>query len=219
MCPKGNLLFQVYLEILSTLILFKKAFHIVGRVNHIFSDFQEVQGVKLKESDILKKLETYNFNAYTKSSSTILLRSRSSCWQRWNTYLLPILKTYHIGSSSFPEDYFHWKTYVLRYIVRNRIGSLNDVDFQQMMVEICPGQTIYSIKKFLTSIKAEKKRRNKGLDKQELLLHKIAKDTLRSKNFQPLTDNCQKKIDRIREVVYCYDNLITEKRNNNSNSI
>ena len=52
-----------------------------------------------------------------------------------DTYLLPILKTYHIGSSSFPEDYFHWKIDALRYVVRNRIGSLNDVDCQQMMVE------------------------------------------------------------------------------------
>ena len=174
--------------------------------------------MQLVESDVLRKLETYNFNAYTKSSSTILLRSRSSCWQRWNTYLLPILKTYHIGSSSFPEDYFHWKTAALRYVIRNRIESLNDVDYLKMMIEVCPGQTIYSLKKFLTSIKAEKTRRNKDEEK-ELLLYEIAQNTLRNKNFQLVRDNSPKEIDKIKEILYCYDSLITEVRNNKLNLI
>ena len=86
----------------------------------------------------------------------------SSCRLRWQTQLLPILKTHSLGLHKFPfrsSDYFQWMTDVLRYITEQRINEVEEVDFHYLEKELCPGQTFGSINEYVRNlIKTEKKR-------------------------------------------------------------
>ena len=161
---------------------------------------------------MLTLIETHNFNAYTKTSSIILQRSKSSCWQRWNTVIHPVIKTYNMKDYSFPDNYVDWKTDALNYVIQNRTESLNDFDYQKMLDDVCPGQTVYSLKKFLKSLVEEKLRREKNAFKSELALYKLAEERLSTKQFEIL-NNSTKKIDRYIELCDFYRILLNEISN------
>ena len=177
-----------------------------------FFCFQELIDAKSRADDIIELFETTNLNANTISSQNILQRSNSSCWQRWNTYLLPILKTYHVKRYSFPDNYFYWKTDVLEYIIHRKIESLDDVNYEEMLAEICPGQTIYSLKKFLISIKQEKLRNNENCDEDELILYKLAENLVSSPAFIKVLKS-PKKIKKMKETCEFYQKLLDEVKN------
>ena len=183
-----------------------------------FFCFQELKDTKSTVGDIIKLFETTNLNANANSSQNILQRSNSSCWQRWNTYLLPILKTYHVNRYSFPDNYFYWKTDALEYIILHKIESLNDVDYEEMLTKICPGQTIYSLKKFLNSIKQEKLRNNENCDEDDLILYKLADNLVSSPAYIKVLKS-PKKIKKMRETCEFYQKLLDDVENAKEHSL
>ena len=175
----------------------------------IFFCFQELKDAKSSVGDIIKLFETTNLNVNTYTPQNILQRSNSSCWQRWNTYLLPILKTYHVKRYSFPDNYFYWKTDVLEHLILHKTESLNDVDYGEMLTEVCPGQTIYSLKKFLTSVRQEKLRNNKNCDEDNLILYKLADDLVVSPAYIKVLKS-PKKVKRMKIICEFYQKLLNE---------
>ena len=110
---------------------------------------------------------------------------------------------------SFPDNYVDWKTDALNYVIHNRIESLKDFDYQKMLFDVCPGQTVYSLKKFVKSLVEEKLRREKNALKSELTLHKLAEERLSARQFEIL-NNSTKKIDRYKELCDFYRILLNE---------
>ena len=71
-------------------------------------------------------------------------------------HILPICKSYVLKIPGFPESYFDWKKDLLGYIIKNRIEDKKDVDAYTIEKEVCPGQTVLSIKQFVCDLKNEK---------------------------------------------------------------
>ena len=184
----------------------------------IFFCFQELKDAKSNLGDIIKVFETTNLNVNTYTSQNILQRSNSSCWQRWNAYLLPILKTYHVQRYSFPDNYFYWKTDVLEHVILHKIESLNEVDYEEMLSEVCPGQTIHSLKKFLTSVKQEKLRNNENCDEDDLILYKLAENLVSSPGYIKVLKS-PKKIVKMKKTCEFYQKLLDEVKNAKENSL
>ena len=78
-----------------------------------------------------------------------LERSRKSCWHRWQHKLLPILKTHFLGLPQNTE----WRKDVMVYISDNKIERVEDVDYNQWVKDVCPGQTTSSLRLFIHSIR------------------------------------------------------------------
>ena len=70
-------------------------------------------------------------------------------------HILPICKSYVLKIPGFPESYFDWKKDLLGYIIKNRIENKEDVDAYTIEKEVCPGQTVLSIKQFVCDLKNE----------------------------------------------------------------
>ena len=81
-----------------------------------------------------------------------LPRNIENCRGRWKQVILPICKTYVLGNPGFPENYLDWKKDVVKYIVEHKIEDRNDVDAYLIEKDLCPGQTVASIKKFVNGI-------------------------------------------------------------------
>ena len=98
---------------------------------------------------ILDGRATWNFNIVSEK----LNRSVTACWMRWQSYLLPIIKTYSQNSTLFPFNYFHWRIDVLMYLVDNKLEDFDDNDVCEINDRVFPGQTLMSIKRFVKSVK------------------------------------------------------------------
>ena len=70
-------------------------------------------------------------------------RSQVSCAEHWHNSLLPILKTCNLG---VPHKH-DWKNDLMKYIVSNKVSTINELDVYHVVKKLCPGQTIASIKK------------------------------------------------------------------------
>ena len=160
--------------------------------------------------DDCESTRTYNFDA----SSLHLKRSISACWMRWHNHLLPILKTYNLGSSSFPTDYFHWRKKLIYYIHDNCIETAEDIDYKHVMKEVCPGQTFHSLKTFVRSITSYQPRKKNVYDDdgnrtfQQEVQRWINSPKLLGEN----NDKTKKGIGRIKAIVHMYEKIIKENK-------
>ena len=177
---------------------------------------QDISEVDLEKGiGILEPTDTYNFDA----SSLQLKRSNSACWLRWHSYLLPILKTYKLGSSTFPTEYFHWKTELYCYISDNRVETAEDIDYQHVMNKVCPGQTLTSLKTLVKCINRYQHSKKNGFkygfdDRNETFLEKVQRRISSPKSarnrLDETNDKTIKRISRIEEIVTIYKKLIEE---------
>ena len=78
-----------------------------------------------------------------------------------------------------------------------------------MLTEVCPGQTIYSLKKFLTSVRQEKLRNNKNCDEDNLILYKLADDLVVSPAYIKVLKS-PKKVKRMKVICEFYQKLLNE---------
>jgi len=118
----------------------------------VLKDTQKVisKGHIQDDYEALCSLEAVNFTSMSKELE--LPRKIENCRGRWKRVILPICKTYVLGNPGFPENYLDWKRDVVKYIAEHKIEDRNDVDAYLIVKDLCPGQTVASIKKFVDGI-------------------------------------------------------------------
>ena len=161
-----------------------------------------------KPISILDSRATWNFDFVSEK----LNRSVTACWMRWQTYLLPIIKTYSQNSTLFPFNYFHWRIDVLMYLVDNKVEDFDDRVVSEINQRVCRGQSSTSIKTFLKSIKGWKSQKSQASQNQPL--HELAQMRLHNKSPNSLcvesSTKIEKHIERIKKVVKVYDMLSSQ---------
>ena len=157
---------------------------------------------------ILDSRATWNFDFVSEN----LNRSVTACWMRWQTYLLPIIKTYNQKSTLFPFNYFHWRIDVLMYLVDNKLEDFDDKVVSEINHRVCRGQSSTSIKTFLKSVKGWKSQKSQAYQNQPL--HELAQMRLHNKSPNSLcvesSAKIEKQIERIKKVVQVYDVLSSQ---------
>ena len=84
--------------------------------------------------------------------ATQLKRSSSSCYGRWMRQIAPTLKT-HLKKLPMTND---WRKDVLLHIVNNNIKHKREMDIDNILKEVAPGQTSRSMIVYLDGLKKEK---------------------------------------------------------------
>lgn len=135
-------------------------------------------------------------------------RSSRGCYMRWNTVVLPAIKTYILG---LPRD-DEWKLDLMLYIVKHKVKSLKDLELDMLVKEVAPGQTIKSILVFLESIKLNHSiDASKSIKINDKPLNKLVAEKLDKKSSRnPLFNNNHKKekkrLERMNEIIDIYRN-------------
>merc|ERR1719245_1342437 len=83
--------------------------------------------------------------------ATQLKRSSTSCYIRWMHFIVPTLKT-HLMKLPMTNA---WKKDVLSHIVENNIKHKKELDIDQILKEVAPGQTSKSIIVYLHDLEME----------------------------------------------------------------
>ena len=75
-------------------------------------------------------------------------KSKDACYRRWNTYIVPVLKSGALGVAQTVE----WRKDALRYIIKEKLASTKEVQYSRVVRDSCPGQTTVSVRTFLSNI-------------------------------------------------------------------
>ena len=133
-----------------------------------------------------------------------LQRPMNVCYSRWQGYLLPILRNHNLGLS----QNFDWVITLLKYIVKNQIKNINDVNFEHILNDLCPGQTRHSLRVTLVNVSNSGKVKNAGQTKS---LDRLCEDRLTSTSNCGLGEENNKRLkDRLKhaqEIIKCYKNI------------
>ena len=116
----------------------------------------------------------------------------------------PILKTNELG---LPQDN-QWKNDVVNYIVDTKATTINDIDLIYVLNNICPGQTLQSIKKFILGQLQTDWFKQKGINDSplhEICAHRIIE--FGAKSFDDTSHKAKKKIKRCLEILDLYNAL------------
>ena len=142
-----------------------------------------------------------------KSAAIKLQRPFNTCYSRWQGYILPILKSHNLGLS----QNFDWIIMLLEYIVKNQIENINDVNFEHILNDICPGQTRHSLRVTLVNVSYSGQVKNAGQTKS---LYRLCEDRLTSTSKNPhlglQKENNKRLKDRLKhakEIINCYNNI------------
>ena len=101
-------------------------------------------------------------------------RTKEACFKHWGRSILPILKT---DILQLPQG-VEWMEDFLKYIVANRIVTPKRIPFNQVVKDICPGQTSTIISEFANN----------------LLIERNGTKRVRSKD--PLHEICTKRLEK-----------------------
>ena len=139
-----------------------------------------------------------------KSAAIKLQRPFNTCYSRWQGYILPILKNHNLGLS----QNFDWIITLLEYIIKNQIENINDVNFEHILNDLCPGQTRHSLRVTLVNVSNSGKVKNAGQTKS---LYRLCEDRLTStSNCGLQQENNKRSKDRLKhaqEIIKCYKNI------------
>ena len=142
-----------------------------------------------------------------KSAAVKLQRPFNTCYSRWQGYILPILKNHNLGLS----QNFDWIIMLLEYIVKNQIENINDVNFEHILNDLCPGQTRHSLRVTLVNVSYSGQVKNAGQTKS---LYRLCEDRLTSTSKNPhlglQKENNKRLKDRLKhakEIINCYNNI------------
>ena len=78
-------------------------------------------------------------------------RTKIACFHHWEKRILPILKTDILQLSQGVE----WMEDFLKYVVANRILTPKQIPYNQVVKDICPGQTSRTISNFVNHLHRE----------------------------------------------------------------
>ena len=133
-----------------------------------------------------------------------LKRSRTSCLSRWKRCLLPILKTHELGL----HQSLAWKKDVMMYLTDEEVESLKDDDYNQLVQDVCPGQTTKSLQRFIYDIRRTTVEGKQIMSKEPL--HELASKSIRNpgnNSFLRSETMAQKKCDHACSIVKMYEDL------------
>ena len=128
-------------------------------------------------------------------------KSKSACYHRWNTYIVPVLKSDALGVAQTVE----WRKDVLRYIVKEKFASIKEVSYSKVVRDSCPGQTTLSVKKVLNNLSRYDK---------DVKLHEICKKHLTNPPHESYLGNeekAQEYLQRASEILKLKQTLISNK--------
>ena len=137
-----------------------------------------------------------------------LKRSKRTCWTHWQICLLPILKTHQLGLPQSLER----KKAALMHIVDKKLESLEDIDYNKLVKDICPGQTTHSLQNFINNIRQTTVKGKKIVSKEPL--HELASKSIRNPGHS--SSLCsetmeEKKYDHACSIVKMYEDLKAAK--------
>ena len=143
-----------------------------------------------------------------KGISKELKRSWKSCWDHWQYCLLPILKTHKLD---LPQS-LEWKKDVLKHIIHKKVEVLEDVDYNQLVQDVCPGQTTQSLQIFIANIRRTRVEGKHIMSKEPL--HELASKSIRNPGHS--SSLCsetmeEKKYDHACSIVKMYEDLKAAK--------
>ena len=160
--------------------------------------------IKMDTVDDLNSLRMIDCEGIPKE----LKRSMHSCWGRWQFGLLPILRTHILG---LPQN-LEWKKDVIVYLMDNKIEWLEDIDYNKVVKDVCPGQTTHSLRVFIRDIRKRTVKGEKILHKEPL--HELASKRINDpRNSSFLCDETvvQKKLEHACSIVKVYEDFKAAK--------
>ena len=75
-------------------------------------------------------------------------KSKHSCYHRWTTKIVPVLKSDALSVAQTVE----WRKDVLRYIIKEKFVSIKEIPYSKVVRDSCPGQTTLSVGMFLNKL-------------------------------------------------------------------
>ena len=130
-------------------------------------------------------------------------RNESACYSHWLTIILPILKTH---SLDLPQNLV-WQTDLMKYIVHNKVSTLNELDLYYVVKNLCPGQTIATIKGHVRYIEANTKGSYHTLHEMCLKRLNDSNTVANGGNKKNYQSNLKKK--RAEEIITIYKDEIS----------
>ena len=130
-------------------------------------------------------------------------KGKDACYRRWNTHIVPVLKSDALGVAQTVE----WRKDVLRYIVKEKFASIKEVQYSRVVRDSCPGQTTLSVKKVLNNLSRYDK---------DVKLHEICKKHLTNPPHESYLGNeekAQEYLQRASEILKLKQTLISNKLN------
>ena len=128
-------------------------------------------------------------------------KSKSACYHRWNTYIVPVLKSDALGVAQTVE----WRNDVLRYIIKEKFASIKEVQYSRVVRDLCPGQTTLSVGVFLKNLSRSAK---------DMKFHEICKKHLTNPSPNSLLGNeemAQEYLQRASEILKLKRTMISNK--------
>ena len=128
-------------------------------------------------------------------------KSKDACYRRWNTYIVPVLKSDALGVAQTVE----WRKDALRYIIKERFATTKEVPYSKVVRDSCPGQTTDSVGAFLYSISQHDK---------DTPLHELCKKQLTNPSPNSLLGNeemAQEYLQHASEILKLKQTLISNK--------
>ena len=86
---------------------------------------------------VLRSLKEKDFNAISKKTG----KSKTACFAYWRRNLAPILLSNALG---LPQD-GEWRKEVFKYIIEKKFVGINEIPYNKIIRDICPGQTNRSV--------------------------------------------------------------------------
>ena len=93
----------------------------------------------------LHSLKARNFDAISKKTG----KSKAACFAYWRRNLEPILLSNALG---LPQDE-EWRKEVFKYIIEKKYDRINEIPYNKIIRDICPGQTSRSVTNMLYSFR------------------------------------------------------------------
>ena len=154
--------------------------------------------------DGLNYVKWEDFRAVAKE----LQHNWSSCWLHWQRDLFPILKTHVLGLA----QNFKWRKDVVNYLVDNEVEKEEDIDYNKVLKEVCPGQTAYSLRHFVFS-QRQTKVKGKSIVLKEPL-HYIISQRFGNPSPNSFINNekmARRKLEYANDIVKMYSYLTATK--------
>ena len=85
----------------------------------------------------LRSLKEKDFDAVSRKTG----KSKAACFQYWRGNLAPILLSNALG---LPQD-GEWRKEVFKYIIEKKFVGINEIPYNKIIRDICPGQTNRSV--------------------------------------------------------------------------
>ena len=128
-------------------------------------------------------------------------KSKYACYKRWNTNIVPVLKSDALGVAQT----FEWRKNALRYIIKEKVATTKEVPYSKVVRDSCPGQTTLSVGVFLNNLSRSAK---------DIPLHELCKKHLDNpppNSYLGSEEKTQEYVQSASEILKLKQTLISNK--------